>query len=181
MGTLKYRQAHRKELVEKARIYVQTHKAQVAEYQAKYRAAHKEKTRLYNKQYRENNREEHNKRNAEWRRNHPESKIHNRELRKKWNKTEKGKLNQHRKNTRRKAYRKKYGSTILNQPFPESAGHHIDKETVIYIPQEIHTPIKHNLRTGENMTLINKLAIDWLNQWKNNHKNSHYPTKTYSI
>jgi hypothetical protein len=163
MGTLKYRQAHRKELVEKARIYAQTHKEQIAEYQRKYRAEHKQQQRAYIKKWKQQNPERKRELNKKWQDQHPE---YFQEYKKKWNHTKQGKLNQHRKNTRRKAYRRKYGSNLLNQPFKGSVGHHIDKETVVYIPEEIHLSVKHNLRRNINMEQINTFALEWFNMQK---------------
>ena len=49
----------------------------------------------------------------------------------------------------------------LNEPFPGSEGHHIDKEFVIHIPKKMHRSISHNVFTGKNMDKINDLAIDF--------------------
>lgn len=163
-----YRKTHRKELVEKAKLYTQAHEQQVKEYQKKYRAEHKDKQREYIKNWKQQNPERKKELNRKWAKAHPE---YRRKKEKEWCKTEKGKLNQHRKNTRRKAYRRKLGAILLNQPFEKSVGHHINKDTVIYLPEELHTSVKHNLRTGLNMELINKTALEWL----------HYGTKRSSL
>lgn len=60
--------------------------------------------------------------------------------------------------------RRGYGYVMLNAPFLGSAGHHVDPEHVLFIPKELHRSIKHNLHTGENMTIINDLAYKWLRE-----------------
>ena len=58
--------------------------------------------------------------------------------------------------------RRGLGFFQLNDFFPNSVGHHINRETVIFIPIKLHKTISHNVFTGENMDKINKLAIDFL-------------------
>jgi len=65
------------------------------------------------------------------------------------------------KNRRRYSLRNGLGYTCLNLPFPESHGHHINKEIVIYIPKYLHKSISHNLKTGYNMEKINKISLEW--------------------
>jgi hypothetical protein len=61
-----------------------------------------------------------------------------------------------------KAKRKReLGFIPLNDYFPESEGHHLDKEHVLYIPNDLHKSIYHNIYTGQGMDEINKIAINW--------------------
>ena len=61
-----------------------------------------------------------------------------------------------------KAKRRNLGFIPLNEPFPNSEAHHIDKMFVVYIPEELHKSISHNVWTGRNMELINDKAFEWL-------------------
>lgn len=54
------------------------------------------------------------------------------------------------------------GSKFLNVWFAGSECHHINQEEVIFIPKELHKEVKHNLKTGEGMQIINTLAIEFL-------------------
>lgn len=54
---------------------------------------------------------------------------------------------------------KKWSFVSLNKHYDESEGHHVDTQHVIYIPEEIHWSIKHNLRHGKNMDKINYHAF----------------------
>jgi len=65
-----------------------------------------------------------------------------------------------RMNTRRRLY----GHDCLNQEFSNSEAHHIDINTVIWIPKEIHRMIIHNLKTKKNMEIINTYAYFFLVQ-----------------
>jgi hypothetical protein len=55
------------------------------------------------------------------------------------------------------------GFTPLNKYFDGAIGHHIDKEKVIYIPQELHRSIRHSLLRNRNMEAINKVAFSFIN------------------
>ena len=61
----------------------------------------------------------------------------------------------HKQQARRK---RELGFNPLNNPFPGSAGHHINKDDVIYIPAIIHQKIPHSVKTGRNMGAINRYA-----------------------
>jgi hypothetical protein len=59
--------------------------------------------------------------------------------------------------------RKQLGFKLLNKPFKNSEGHHLqDKETVIFIPKELHHRVYHNNWTGQNMNIIDALALNYL-------------------
>ena len=51
----------------------------------------------------------------------------------------------------------------LNKRFNDSEFHHITKSVGIFIPKELHQHIRHNLRTGKNMGLINLLSLQFIN------------------
>ncbi len=120
--------------------------------------------------------------NKQWRLNHPEShkeyvKTHreqvrisdrkycqtHRELRalswKNWYHSPKGRtLWKKRKNKRKRDL----GWVELNYYFKGAVGHHINKEYVIYIPEELHNSVHHNVWTGQGMAEINDKAFEWL-------------------
>lgn len=50
----------------------------------------------------------------------------------------------------------------LNNRFAESHGHHLNKTFMVFIPQRLHTSIKHSIKTGNNMNKINKIALSYL-------------------
>ena len=58
--------------------------------------------------------------------------------------------------------RRGLGYEPLNDKFPGSDGHHITETLVIHIPKELHQHVGHNLRSGKNMNVINKLAFQYL-------------------
>lgn len=70
-------------------------------------------------------------------------------------------------NIRRIQKRKEFISNSLNDKFSNSEEHHIDKQTTIYLPKQIHSRkygIIHNLHTGYCMNVINTLAYFFLVQ-----------------
>lgn len=58
--------------------------------------------------------------------------------------------------------RRGLGYEPLNDKFPGSDGHHINKTIVIHIPKELHRHIGHDLRSGRGMDVINALAFQYL-------------------
>lgn len=65
---------------------------------------------------------------------------------------------------RHRAKRRTLGFFPLNSPFPRSEGHHLDMYRVLYIPQELHRSVRHNVWTGKNMEKINALAFAWVKE-----------------
>jgi len=53
----------------------------------------------------------------------------------------------------------------LNQRFPGSDGHHITPSVVVFVPEELHDHVKHDIRTGNNMGEINMLATQYITGW----------------
>lgn len=62
---------------------------------------------------------------------------------------------------RKTAKRRTLGCIPMNSPFPGSEGHHLDRDYVLYIPEELHWKNPHNNWTGRNMEQINTLAVQW--------------------
>ena len=83
-----------------------------------------------------------------------------RERKKEQRKTERGKI------TQAKAHAKRRGLEYirLNDPFPNSEGHHIDKKHIVYIPKEDHQRIRHNLHTGQGIDKINAIAFEYISE-----------------
>lgn len=50
----------------------------------------------------------------------------------------------------------------INKYFPGSNGHHLNKDDVIYIPEELHKSIGHSVIHNRNMTEINNTSFEWL-------------------
>lgn len=57
--------------------------------------------------------------------------------------------------------KRELGFIPLNDYFENSEGHHLDKEHVLYIPEELHKSVYHNVYTNQGMNIINEIAIDW--------------------
>ena len=77
-------------------------------------------------------------------------------------KTPKGKIRKQNERTKSRAKRRQLGFIPLNEPFEGAEGHHIDFEYVVYIPEQLHTSISHNVWTGKGMNDINAKVLDWL-------------------
>jgi len=63
---------------------------------------------------------------------------------------------------RRLEHRRGLGFIPLNEWFKGSNGHHIDKEFVIFIPEEIHRVYHHKQSNKKSMKKINTVAWDFL-------------------
>lgn len=70
-------------------------------------------------------------------------------------------------NEKQKSKRRKLGYRCLNKRFPNSHGHHIDKENVIFIPKELHKSIYHNVWNGKGMQEMNARAFGWIASQEN--------------
>ena len=53
--------------------------------------------------------------------------------------------------------------TNLNKWFVGCRRHHIDADTIIHIPSELHVTHPHNIRTGLGMAEMNAMAYTFLN------------------
>ncbi len=54
------------------------------------------------------------------------------------------------------------GFIELNIPSKEAnSSHHLNREFVVWIPDELHRSIWHSVKTGKNMKEMNKLALKW--------------------
>jgi predicted DNA-binding protein YlxM (UPF0122 family) len=96
-------------------------------------------------------------------------KHHSEEYKRKMREINKGKNNPYWRggvrlsNIRHTCKRRQLGFKPLNQPFENCEGHHLqDRETVIYIPKELHRRIYHNNWKSINMNTIDALALYYL-------------------
>lgn len=51
----------------------------------------------------------------------------------------------------------------INERFSNSVGHHITYNIVIFIPEELHRKLYHNMKTNQGMLEMNILAFQFLN------------------
>lgn len=52
----------------------------------------------------------------------------------------------------------------LNDKFYNSEGHHVDKQHIVNIPEELHHSIYHNIWTGKGMKEINRKVMEWYDE-----------------
>lgn len=52
----------------------------------------------------------------------------------------------------------------INKSYNGCVRHHIDKNTIIHIPESLHQLVRHNLKTGKGMKEMNENAFRWLRQ-----------------
>lgn len=52
----------------------------------------------------------------------------------------------------------------INKPFEGCVKHHIDKDTIVHIPESLHMLVRHNLKSGKGMKEINNNVFRWLRQ-----------------
>ena len=102
------------------------------------------------------NRDKKIKQTQKWRAENPERK---KRVQKKYNQRPIVKAKLKARNAMR---RHELGFFQLNNYFEGSVAHHISRNFVIHIPEEIHKSIWHCLWTGKNMDAINKLAIEFI-------------------
>lgn len=128
------------------RQYYKDHKKQLKEHSLEYYRNHKKQQRECQRKYRLEHLEQ-------------EKKTH-KEYSKKWFKEHSKQTKEYWAKHRHK--RRGLGYIPLNESFKGSVRHHIDFECVVYIPNELHNSIRHNIWTGRNIELINDKAFEWL-------------------
>ncbi len=108
-------------------------------------------------EWQKNNREISNKYKKEWLKERPGYRT---KVSDKYSRSPRGRISAHKKHSKRK----NLGFNPLNEPFKNSNGHHINLNDVIYIPENIHESISHNVFKGRNMEKINTQAYFFLLQ-----------------
>lgn len=141
------------------------------EYDKRWNSEHPERRRELARNFREEHLEEGNERRKEYYHNHTEERgeygriyyQNNIEKKRKhnkvYNRSPEGRETQQRSKTKRQ---RGLGFEPLNEWFSGSEAHHVNKNVIIYIPEEIHRSISHNIWNGKGMEEINKAAFEWL-------------------
>ena len=148
----------------------QYRKEYMKEYNKEYQATHKEELKVKQheryiknleqikskqKKYNQNHKKQHNEAS---RKSYKKHKNRERKAVQRWRKNNPDVVRKY-KAERRGLERNCY---YMNEYFDGSHGHHIDFETIIYLPNELHNSIKHCLKTGRGMAEINDKALEWL-------------------
>ena len=60
------------------------------------------------------------------------------------------------------ANRRLLGFVALNEYFPDSEGHHVDNDQVIYLPKALHRSVFHRQTDGLGMAQMNAIAYNYL-------------------
>ena len=122
-----------------------------------WRAEHPEQMKLRRKRYYENHIGREKQYSKQYRKTHFEER---KALARKWriNNPEKAAEISRREGHRRQ---RNLGFIPLNNYFKGSAAHHLDRNYIVYIPEEVHRSIYHCLETGVGMEEINKFAMDF--------------------
>lgn len=143
-----YQIDHLEERMAYNKQYRTDHPEEFRQYGKEYRAAHTEEVRERNKQYHLTNREENNERSRQYRDTHLEE------------------IQQYRRDhpAEKRDYVVPAGQCRqLNKWFEGCKRHHVDTDTIIHIPTEIHVTHAHSIKTGRGMDSINALAFAFLN------------------
>lgn len=137
----------------------------------------KERKKIYGKQWREQNKEHLKERakkyyqanrdiidayNTKWAKNNPEKR---KAISKKCNDSWSSKHPDRRRELDLRKRNKRceiMSFNPINKYFPGSNGHHLNKDDVIYIPEELHKSIGHSVIHDRNMTEINNASFEWL-------------------
>lgn len=153
----KYYYSHLDEKKKYRHQYYLDNKEELIQYQHDYRDKYQEEIKEYWKNYREKNVEFLKEmKKIYW--------INNRDIilskNKLYQKSPAGKESDKRKH----AKRKQFGFNPINRWFPDSHGHHVNKNDVIHIPEDLHIEIKHSVLKNKNMETINSYAYFFLMQ-----------------
>lgn len=127
------------------------------EYMNQYRKEHLEQHRIANNKYTRTHKEQIKQHDIKFYREHKEQKDN---YNKKWVKEHPEQVKKRRIKNQNK--RRGLGYDYLNDKFEGSHGHHIDLESIVYIPEELHNSIHHSVLKNENMELINDKVFEWL-------------------
>ncbi len=132
-------------------------KIQKAQYYLEHIDEHQAKCRQYYTQ----NKDAVSEMFKEYARTHADEIAHYKE---EWRQSPEGKMSIAKHIARR---RRELGFEPLNRVFEGSAGHHIDSNRVIYIPEEMHKTYPHDIHRPETMKVINALALEFLKSQQN--------------
>jgi len=145
---------------EKIKEYQKKWRVEHSEYVKKWWIEHPEKRKQYSKKWRIRHLRERNEYMKRWWAEHPEKRN---QQKRKWRKEHPEKTKEIARLELARRKRDYPTNIILNEYFEGSHLHHLTPWVAIYIPDEMHKSIWHNLRTGKNMYEINRKALDfWL-------------------
>ncbi|MCK4529416.1 hypothetical protein KAW18_18785 [candidate division WOR-3 bacterium] len=155
-----YREDHRDEANAAAKKWYEENTEQAKAQHKKWAKANLEKLTAEGKKYREGHREEINAATRKWAKANVEKvKAKNKSYRE----DNPDKIRELQRE--RRTYLSAYGDCErLNQWFVGSEGHHVDPDTIIHIPAQMHRSVWHSLKTGQGMEEINIHAFNWLNR-----------------
>lgn len=152
----------------KQKYYI-TNREHILQRTKQYSVKHLDEGRIRSKKWKENNPEKVKEKYNRYCKKHPEKvkeackkwKSKNPEYDKQWRKLnpEKAHIIAIKRYHKRK---RNLGFNALNNYSKGLVAHHINKNDVIYIPENIHRNICHCLETGKNMNEINKIAINYI-------------------
>lgn len=139
-----------------AKRYREKHKAEAKENSRLWRLDNPEKAKETAKRNYETHKKQRLKGNKKWRQANPEK---TQEYSKRWLKTDNGRLARHSRTDKR---RREMGSNLLNPWFKGCNRHHITKNDIICIPEDLHKSSKHSHKKPQTMGKINILAWDFM-------------------
>lgn len=138
---LRYREKHREEAKQRSKIW---------------RDTFPEKAKESHRKWYEHNKELSIKQSTAWRTAHPQK---SQECSKNWLKSTNGRLARHARTDKR---RRELGNNLLNNWFEGCNRHHVTKNDIICIPEELHKACKHNHKKPETMEAINISAWSYM-------------------
>lgn len=134
-------------------------KEKMLEQSCQWRKNNKEKVVVQQHQYYEENKEEIKEQQKQYKSEHREErKEYMQGFMQNWWQTEAGKASIKKSNYKRRGL----GFLELNEHFEGAEAHHIDEDTIVYTPKELHCSIPHNVFTGKGMVEINNKVTEWL-------------------
>ena len=156
-------QAHRQQENERVRNWRKLHPENARQAVRKSYRKHRAKRLLYNATWREANREAFKLTQERWRKTHPEKVLEKERRRaKKYPNRKRDWGRAHPEKQRmlwsRHTHKRRRGfttNTILGRYFPKAHLHHMTPDLGVYIPEELHKSVRHNIWTGEGMEEIN--------------------------
>ncbi len=167
-----YKESNREQVLEKKKQYRQQNKKKVYLQQKNWYSNHPE-FKEQKKQYYQENKECISKQRKKYRQDNKEKitkqkkhySLNNRknisEQKRKYYKTPRGKVTINKSISKRKH---NLGYNVLNPQDvanPKYVGHHLDKENVLFIPEEIHKSVSHSVLKNKNMEIINSKCYNW--------------------
>ncbi|KYC44283.1 MAG: hypothetical protein AMQ22_02323 [Candidatus Methanofastidiosum methylothiophilum] len=153
----KRREAYSIDGKDKMRQYYLKNKDEILQKDHEYYANNKNKIKVREKKWRDNNKKRISDLHRRWVKEHSERA---KELFDKWREDNPIRYKELKAKYRHER-RRSLDFIPLNIYFQGSHGHHLNKELVLFIPEELHRSVAHSLKTGRGMEEINTLAVQW--------------------